>query len=687
MNDRVSLYEISSSSEELDPEIMKVFNLNNKQKKTKYSIGITTGRVYLNGEKINDENWTIQEKCRVVLGLDRFDPQLVYPSKSNVREFFTSTNLHIVPQNKIITVDNETMYEYNNTIFVSKTRKWFDLISCQYIQHEDNSFVANLVKNTEGIDYYPASLKLHNIMRVDNLMRIEDKYLYIDDKTFVRITGHNDLYICPSDHIEIYSANEFRLLSKLEVNALIQSLTITMQKLAQMILDTNEIVYPKYTNRQAILKSSNLYIPDSASPITINGKKVFETNDNNILIFDNGDTFNKTTFQISEFETKVGESEQDKVRRLMLDNTKTFYPRSTKGKVFHRSNIIELKDGRALINNVQYCQHPYFKNILGTKEMKGNIKLFDLNTFTSPSDEIKYKLPFYRDNTVQINKDFVYNKTTQTINNFPINWDNPLEVQPISKIKYAHPSFVDYFCDFYGNAFRITIDIDEDKELIEPLLILNNNEVIQVGHGKPRSILKTNFVYECFYQTIVPKDRTIETLKNELPQFRYCKWNLAPRATTNEIDMSKVHFHPSPKFHTYCYNEETREIYNTKKCGEFVSKAYSHYVTLADYTLPFNRYNRVTYPTDRFIYEAMNQRELAEDEFLVNGNVIKAGIPEFVMNDIVYRRTNMDEFYIGDDDSIFYIPYSRIVNTAGDYIIISRTNPDRNIQRSLLKRL
>ena len=55
MNDRVSLYEISSSSEELDPEIMKVFNINNKQKKTKYSIGITTGRVYLNGEKINDE--------------------------------------------------------------------------------------------------------------------------------------------------------------------------------------------------------------------------------------------------------------------------------------------------------------------------------------------------------------------------------------------------------------------------------------------------------------------------------------------------------------------------------------------------------------------------------------------------------------------------------------------------------
>ena len=670
-------------SSDSDSEVYKVIKKKSKTKPfSDYKVHPRTGKVKRNGEDVPDS--TAQFAAHVITKIKDLTIEL-YPESMQQDEIFRTSNIKRV-ENNVITIDKVEMRRVTviPNFFVSEYGNVFDIQSFRFVP--DHLINAKLdIAHTVYIkdaEIYPKSLEVRHIFALNNLREVKDNKIKVDKEIMHRIPS--------SPHRFISSRHAFNINTFEYENWKIVTKNMTKQDIARIIMETNNYVYPLQTRQrferiENMLSESNLVELPSSSTVSIDGIDYTQSRIPNILITENGHKFD-----LDNFMHLPGSSIQEKCQQIKNDTLHLFYPRSlVESKRFEPSNLIPVTDDNEIkIGKSIYTRHPVFPNLIGRRN-KQTIVIFDLFEFKFlSSDEMAevYELPFKLagHETYEFKPGYVYNKSTNTINNEPMDWKEPIKTSPVSSIKYFHPVFTNNYIDFYGNAYHVSIDVDTDEIETYSISPKNGNITLYKDNGQTRFYNYYRFLYECFNQINVNENDYVVVLVDEKakPLYRYCKWNLLMK-TNEESDQDKIHRHRHPsKFASYAYDDRDKQVYSYfhKKVPTLIARNHKRagYLTLTD-----ENGKRITYPSERFIYECLNQVEVVDEDFVINGEVIPYGQQEIIYHGELFRVSIRPDFYIRANGfpDVFYTKYTKkvpVVN-VGRTVHISKNCPDLNV--------
>lgn len=619
---------------------------------------------------------------RAIMNTDK----LVYPISTSVPNKLLRRNLRIINDHEPITIDRIPYY-YCSSLdsYVRYTcDQKFNFQTWTYepvsVSGSDIVQIAKDLLNTDEL-VYPTSKSALNAIKLENIRKLPDKFPVLIDKS-------NYYYLpeqtCLFRNTDLTTIN----LNDWSFGRVQLSETVTMQRLAQIVKETDQLVVPLSINVQYILLSKNLVLLSECTQIKYNSMSYYKSPDSNIFISRNKKySFDIITFKVNELDSLV--IDQAYVQNMFHDNSKLYYPRriNVNGVVKADPSNFEPVEEVMRVNKVKYTQHPYFKNLIGNK--KGEV--IDLNTFNFINDPaLNIKLAFITKSIYIIDDEHVYHKDTNTVNYEPINWNNITETKPISSIRFIHPIYNNYGVDFYGRPFIIKFDTDNESERIEYCKETSVHSNIVLWHeGSKITMSMKRFIYECFNNTTLDTKDVISSNPNiKLPDSIYynCKWNLIKTTFSSEDSENRLLYHPSPKFARYAYDTETNKICSVSKTGEakFIS-SWASSLMLSDITMRYSLSNRVLYPKGRFIYECINNVVLNENEFIVENKLHRIGEPTIVIDGVTFNvspRNNL--FYISENKQVFYVKYEKLVKVVDDEVILSNTCSDHNINMSEL---
>lgn len=644
------------------------------------------------------KSYSLSEAARILKWLDD-QKSFIYPKSTKIKNILKNDNLVISPYDKsAVEIDGHKFIHHPEKPYLlfSYRLKVFDINKMEFIDYnmlEDYSLVeiAKMIKgNIKDSEYiYPRSTGIKYILDPSNLEIITN------DMMDVVING-NSFYRHPKLPTILFSRNgttfdlETFNFTKDDSKHLFSQDT-TIQDLAQIVLKTEKLVYPGMTDSKHKLKNPLYEVPQNDKHLFIHGKSAHFTTDPYILLLDDGRKFNLKSFDyIQPISKSINKQKtiQEQCREIMkADNDVLFCPINTKRKQLITFNNLQQVTNKLIMDKTNYKQHPYYKNIIGTK----SCKLFDLESFQfiEPSTiDIRIKLPFMKSSiskdAIEIDENYVYCKLDQTINNKPIDWEEPKKGTIIKDIRYVHPHFSDYFVDFYGKPYKIKINVDTDTESIQTVSLSNDMFTARTSDSLIETFSLAKFAFECYNQRSVKSNHRIEIIQ-KYPlnyKFRYCKWNLQEVYCSDTDEDTKHRYRwPGHKFARYAYDDRDKTIHSYNAYNECrLIKSDLPYLTLSDCRLQFSFDNRVRYPKAKFIYECLNQEVLEENDFVINNQVIKFGTDTFTFNQINYTKTKNPLFYIGTDSTIFYVPYNNIVRVYEGKVLLSKLHPERNVE-------
>lgn len=594
-----------------------------------------------------------------------------YPKSTKAKKLFAPNNLSII-KNNTITVDGITLYrcKRHSNLFVSYKFDVFNIDLFEFINFDVKKEytiqeLGQIIMNTSNI-VFPSSTKVSHILNPKNLNELEDcdKKITINKLDFYRIPKKENTFV--SYNFNVFNFDTFTIK---ENKSIINDLT--KQEFAQLIKETYEIVYPKSTNDKVIFHKDNLdFVNDTE--MRIDSVIYYKTKDPYILKSADDMEFNLHTFTAKELEQpEFKETVQEICQRITGDYKNIFVPRSLRPKnIIRPTNIVPVQDINT-IDGVIFKRHPYFKYIIGTK----NLRIFNLETFTyEDKPSLELRLPFIKGDYYIIDdkKEFVYNKETNTINNQEIDWSNLLSVTPISKLRYFHPEYPEYFCNFYGRLYKIDLDIDTNKETIKDVTPIESGSIYVNKDGKTQKIDYKVFIYECYHNKLISDGKTVEMVKYYMKidkEFYYCKWNLREINCGNEVAKGTILRHPV--YTNYGWDTKEDRPYSFYGIGRYISKNNAYITVSRD-----QQSHKI--PKNRFRYECIHQKDIGNDFMIGKDKRIKFRTEEFIKNGERFHITRNPSFYISDSNKVFYIVYEKLVPVEDDTVILSRSYNDKN---------
>lgn len=628
-----------------------------------------------NDFKVNSED--PQALARDILKTETED---CYPKRLDVQNLFAEHNLRKV-QNDQIVVNKMTMHRCKRhpNLFISYKLQTFDISTFKMVEFDVTSEykpqeICQIIKHSDKL-FYPKSLRRASIYKPDNLYDLasENKSINVNLIELFRHPRNPNKFI--SYKFDVFDIIEFTLtVNKDIIN------DFTAQEFAQLIWGKNEILYPKRTTIEYIFEKLNLD-PVNDESMYVNKIAFYKVPGKNIIKSADNYVLDLTTFKLEKMDPEeFNESVQDICRRLTGEQDTVFVPKSMRGKnKLRKENIGPIRDEN-IIDNVMYTRHPYFNNIIGSNKCK----LIDIDTFkVIEKPTIEMLLPFINKEYVLLDEDavheseYVYNRMTNTINNQEIDWTDLKKTTPISLLRYYHPDYTEYFCDFYGRIFKNSIDVDTGLEHIKEMTTVSVNFITIIVDGRHYKKSIEEFDYECYNNVSGSEHGKIGFVK-EYPKagnkFRFCKWNLIETKETTRININenraiKIH----PFYDHYGWDVENNCAFSLYSNNYINSKG--TYITV-NRNIPNNMI-----PINRFKYECINNTLLRDDEFMINDtDIIKIGTRVFTIDDSIFRITKNPLFYKSDDNKVFYVKYQKIVPVKDGTIIISRHHPENNVK-------
>ena len=462
------------------------------------------------------------------------------------------------------------------------------------------------------------------------------------------------------------------------------------QDILQAIKETNQQLYLMNTTLKHPFKPSNIRVLNpNDSYININGLIFTKTADTNAYRNNDKVYFIKEAeiksiqslsrsyvkslaYNIDESNMKV----QSICNQIMQTNGKTYVPKSTRRKLMlSRKNLIDINDdtNEIKIDSTNYIRHPYFKNIFGTK----NLKILDIENYSDfkylENPSLKIVLPFMSQKKYYIiDSEHVYHSDSYTINDQEINWEQDdilKDITPLSMIRKFHPKYSDRFVDFYGQPYRVNIDLDTEETIFTKINVNPVNQIIIRYEDRNMRYDLSKFAYECHYNTLIEEGYTSDFI-NSKPisqnEFRYCKFNLKLISSKIEDALANHRYLHPGKFSKYGWDFLNEKVYSYYTNKYIVS--YLPYVKVVDE----EKDERISYPIEKFKWECLHNEILDEGDFVINDQRIKYLTESFELNNETFRITKIPEYYISENDHVFYTTFNTIVPVENDMIKITQ---------------
>lgn len=616
-----------------------------------------------------------QKLARVITG--NHDAEL-YPKSMNKTNIFDIHNLEVIKSDKLDI--NDMIYhrcKRHRNLFISYKLKVFDINTFSFLDFNIKSEysiqeLAQILCNTDQL-CYTSSTECVYPLRYAEIVLPDANSIRINGLDFYRIRNNDNIFV--SYKLEVF---DFDTLTIKTDASIINGLT--KQEFAQMIRQTSKTVYPISTTGIYIFNPENLGIfGDNKTDIIIDKVTYYKTSNPLLVSTYDHHVFNLETFTIQDNEEiEFNETAQDICHRLTNDYTHLYYPLSMKIKNRVSLKNIERVDesNDIIIDHVPFHQHPYFKNIICSKK-----KFIDLNTFEFIEPTLAQRLPFILTEAIQIDElgDYIYNKDTNTINNQEIDWTDLYAATPICEIRYYHPDYPEYFCDFYGKLFKIEIDPCESKELISVVNLVSRQSIFVKDSEKYVAIPINDFIFECFNGRRVQEGQHVELI-NKYPlsnPYLHCKWHYKE----NRTRPGSVEEYVSNKI-LYRHPVHTQYGWDTKNNCAFSFYTYKHIASSTSFITVERTIQNNKIPKRRFKYECLNGINI-NDDFIIKGDKrIKFGTKQFSIDDEIFKITKNPYFYISNYKRLFYTKYERIVNIENGYVILSRYVFANNIRLS-----
>lgn len=225
--------------------------------------------------------------------------------------------------------------------------------------------------------------------------------------------------------------------------------------------------------------------------------------------------------------------------------------------------------------------------------------------------------------------------------------------------QYFHPRFINVYVDIRGMPYKHTPSKDF------PILVNNAVKFYDSQTLKWNFYSPPKFAYECFTSTFLSDDVIVE-IKNPHTSYIYCESNLKISEKKKQINPEPEGFAAHPSFKLYGI-----------KGGEAYSlisqKPLKHGKLITIYIPKMKK--KLMYNYDRFKIECLRQRVLSDSEFIVDGEIYQKG-ENFKYKGIEYKSTKNSDLYIGDDSSVWYIPYGRTVEVVDGFAVTgSKSKP------------
>lgn len=592
-----------------------------------------------------------------------------YPHSTKVKKLFAPKNINRI-QNNTIKVDGIEMHrcKRHSNLFISCKFDVFNIDLFEFINFDIKKEytiqeLGQIIMNTSNI-VFPSSTKVSHILNPNNLNELEDcdKKITINKLEFYRNPKKENMFV--SYKFDVFDFDTFTIKTDMSIIN-----ELTKQEFAQLIKETYEIVYPKSINDKVMFRKDNLDFVNDGE-MKIGSVIYYKTKDPYILKSANDMEFDLHTFTAKKLEqTEFKETAQDICQRITGDYKNIFVPKSLRPKnKISPENIVRIQDINR-IDGVIFKRHPYFKYIIGNK----NQRIFDLETFTDINKpSIELRLPFIKGDYYIIDneEEFVYNKETNTINNQEIDWSNLLSVAPISKLRYFHPEYPEYFCDFYGHLNKIDLDTDTNEETITDATPIESGSIYVNKDGNIRKIDYKVFIYECYNNKLISDGKMVEKINHSLNnKFAYCKWNLREVKCVNEVAKGIILRHPV--YTNYGWDTKEDRPYSFYGIGRYISKNNAYITVSRD-----QQSHKI--PKNRFRYECIHQKDIGNDFMIGKDKRVKFGTEEFIKNGERFHITRNPCFYISDTHRIFYIVYEKFVPVEDGVVILSRSYDNKN---------
>ena len=580
---------------------------------------------------------------------------IIAPKQLHVKTIFTPSNL--IKATDILSIDQHHFYRYATNPYKYISEEGTKLNLNTFMMHQSELSIQSIAQRIKGTTalVYPKSISIKSILKHNNLAEVTSEIIVINKRKFHHDTNNDELYI---SGIHVFNITTFKLTTSntSEIND-----EIDAQIHAQSILGINEVVYPISTRISNLFKASNLTVLTDPAFITVDRVRLHQCpvipsvyiNALGTIAF-NIDTFRYMTKE----EILQGKTPQE-FARLMLGTDDDVLPTKSIQSSFMSDTLQTITGDEAIIKSTRFTRHPYYRNLFGTK----NGIIYDITSFKQIDfPTLSQTIPFGTSNVKLIDSEHLFERSTLTINNESINWDNPLEVTPISQIRYIHPVYIDYSINFYGKPFHGTDELSI------------NADTIYVVHDVSRSINVMNFVYECYTQTTCINE--IETNASKTDPYRLCKWNLY-ESIKPRTDMKSVMIrHPSPRFNRYAYDVELNQVYSFYGKGSYI-RMHDNYINITDGTI--KSLNHSPYNLSKFKYECINQKILPESAFVIGNLAYDERTESFIFEDETFIKTRNPLVFMSASGKYFYTPYASIVPVKDDVLILYTRNPDRNV--------
>ena len=337
--------------------------------------------------------------------------------------------------------------------------------------------------------------------------------------------------------------------------------------------------------------------------------------------------------------------------RIVIGENAIFIPHSTHLKYPFRPSNIQAAEEKVKVDNTILFQHPFFKTIF----ISAKYRIFngDIWKWEIPTD-----IPFEiltaflkKDIMIEVKEGYIYQVATNLINGVEYKRGSEFSDYPKTcDIKFYHPYYKNLYCNWLGYAF---------KETIEKTFSINISTYVKFyEEGHWHYYKHENFAYECYYQTIIPKNKVVRLIDRK-SKFKYIKENLELIDYVDETESLLRH----PKYKHYGYLTDKDAIYSVN-AGKII--------TANNLVVIYNSYtrNKIYYNKERFIYECLHQKLLKDNEFLINGEVYNNTVDSFIYKDMVFNNTSNPDFYMTEDGIVYYIPYERIMKVVDGFINI-----------------
>lgn len=428
-----------------------------------------------------------------------------YPKSLKIANIYRSNNLEEVTSNVINVNKVDFMQLPNNKdLYVSNALKLFNIQTFEitdYNPNDDEISPQKLAQTLKQSDktFYPKSLTVMNIYKDTNLEEVTSNVININKDDFTQLPNNKDLYV--SGKLKLFNIQSFEITNYNPNND-----EMTAQELAQLILQTNNEVYPAIITSESIFKKSNLREVDNNSIHINNLIYTRHPHLSNIFVSHKFTAFDITTFKPTMFD--ASELTNQELAHFIVITEHKLYPRNIEGvtNILTSENLVTLRDDEfeVMIDDDKLYRNELDPNKFQSKSgfIKFNLETFELKKEISE----EYSIQQHARDILNTDK-WVYPSSTNRLNMLtkgnlniieeetltsPVRINNVqmrqhpafhnilgsknLKIFDMETFKFITDPAIEYCLPFNNINFG-TIVIDEEHVFNRDSMTINNHEI------------------------------------------------------------------------------------------------------------------------------------------------------------------------------------------------------------------